>query len=152
MPHISAKHYLTLAGGLAIIAVLITAYSLLRPVSPPSPRPAPVVAVPVDTRGGRGDSAQAALPTNFPLPTGTVTGTIATPTSWSIGLNIDGNYTTVMPAIRDFYVSHDFTDLNPGQTIPIGFRNTNYSFQVVGRNHDHSGPLSTDITIVVHKN
>ena len=145
----SVKRYVALGGGVALVAALVTAYVLSRPLNQTGSQPAPTVASSSNRGGG---TAKVSLPADLPLPTGTLTGASGTSPAWSVGLNIDGDYTAVMPAIRDFYVSRGFTDLNANQAIPFGFKNAGYSLQIVGRNHDHTGPLSTDVTIVVHKN
>ena len=151
----SVKRYVALGGGVALVAAVVTAYALSRPLNqagsqPALTAPAPTVASRGSNRGG--GTAKVSLPADLPLPTGTLTGASGTSPAWSVGLNIDGDYAAVMPAIRAFYVSHGFTDLNANQAIPFGFKNVSYSLQIVGRNHDHTGPASTDVTIVVHKN
>jgi hypothetical protein len=153
MARTASKRYVVLGGGLAIVA--ISAYVMLRPSGQPSPPPNPTAPVPAKTTSGRGGGTKTPLPADFPadlpLPSGTLTGSSGTSPAWSVGLNIDGSYAVNMSAIRAFYVSHGFTDLNARQAIPFGFNNSTYSLQIVGRDHDHTGPMSTDVTIVIHK-
>ena len=138
----SVKRYVALGGGgVAIIAALVTAYVLSRPLNQTGTQPASTASAPTvasrSNRGGGGGTAKVSLPADLPLPTGTLTGASGTSPAWSVGLNIDGDYTAVMTAIRTFYVAHGFTDLNANQAIPFGFKNVSYSLQIVGRNHGH---------------
>jgi len=136
-----------IAGALSVTGVY-AANIILTATSAPGIQPTAVASA-------KGGAAKVSMPADFPtdvlIPAGTLLGTTGVSPNWSIGINIDGSYSFVMPTLRTFYVAQGFTDLSPDSIIPFGFENDKYTLQIVGRDRDHTGPQSTDVTIVVHK-
>ncbi|GEM_PF-1916789 len=140
-----------IAGALSV-AGLLAANVVLTSVAMPGAQPSAVASAKGGTGGGGSikPSLPADFPIAFPLPTGTLFGSTGVSPTWSVGLNVNGSYSTVLPDLRSFYVAQGFTDLNPTSVIPFGFENASYTIQVVGRSHDHLD-TSTDVTIVVNQ-
>ncbi len=131
-----------------IIAIVIVSISR-------APSPAPAAQPSITTaKGGSGGGNKSVtppdFPVDFPLPSGTITGSTGSSPSWSIGLNMSGGYALVMASLRPFYVERGFKDLDSNAVIPTRFENNIYTASLVGRSHDHSN-TSADIVVIVRK-
>jgi len=130
---------------IAIVIVDISRASSPAPAAQPS-----VTTAKGGSGGGNKPITPADFPVDFPLPSGTITGSTGSSPSWSIGLNINGGYAMVMASFRPFYVERGFRDLDPNAVIPTRFESNTYGVSLVGRSHDHSN-TSTDIVVLVRK-
>ena len=151
-----------LLSGIAVVSllvVLILAQTNKQSTNKPAiapPQSAPAVSQ-LDThqRGGpRGASTQSTglpsdLPTEIPLPDGSLTAGSGSSPRWALLYNIPNSFEATVKAARLLYTSHGYTDLQPNSTT-YSFENSNYFIRLAPESSDHSA-TNTNLTVQIQR-